>query len=157
MENFKRIDLGCNNYKNFDLFSENNQGACETSITAFQELTPLSKKFFCKENLDKIQKTIQERIFIHHKYRIGRQNDTQLNIIKRSIYLQFSKNLNQNIDQQIRKLNEMVVNEALKSILPNIKQYLHYIKDISQDRQIMNHSINPSNAGDKSLPGFDFT
>ena len=79
-------------YRYFDLFSENNQGACETSITAFQELTPLSKKFFCKENLDKIQKTIQERIFIHHKYRIGRQNDTQLNIIKRSIYLQFSKN-----------------------------------------------------------------
>ena len=157
MENFKRIDLGNQNYNKFDLFSENNSNTCETSITSFQELTPLSKKFFCKENLDKIQNEIQRRVYITHKFKIGRQDDTQLNIIKRSIYLQYSKNLNQNIDAQIKELNEMVINEALKSIIPNILQYIHYIKDISQDRQIMSHSINPSNAGEKSLPGFDFS
>lgn len=159
MENFKRIDLDQNEqHRNqYDLFAESNQQSCETSITAFQELTPLSKKFFCKENLDKIQKQIQERIFIHHQFKIGRQNDIQLNIIKRSIYLQHSKNLKQNIDKQIQQLNEMVITEALKSIVPNILQHLHYIKDISQDRKIMSHSMNVSSAGDKSLGGFNFT
>ena len=159
MENFKRIDLNSNedSYNQFDLFQESNQKSCETSITAFQELTPLSKKYFCKENLDKIQKQIQERIFIHHKFKIGRQNDMQLNIIKRSIYLQHSKNLKQNIDKQIQTLNEMVINEALKSIIPNILQHIHYIKDISSERKIMSHSMNVSGAGDKSLSGFNFT
>ena len=64
-------------------------------------------------------------------YEIGRQDDLQVQIIQRSIYLSYSKNQYNNIDNQIDILNNKVIDEAVKKIIPEIKQYLQYIKDIS--------------------------
>ena len=139
----------------YQLYEGSNQPqhCFENSISSMQELSTLSQSYFSKENVDKIQQQIinEIRIKSNNEYNIGRQSDLQLQIIMRSIYLSYSKNLNSNIEQQIITLNNMVVDECLKKILPEIKQYLHYRKDITQGRQFMPPPINQSSSGEKTL------
>ena len=69
----------------------------------------------------------------------------------RSIYLSNSKNLNSNIQHQVAILNEIVVIECIKQIIPNIKQYLGYRKDISSPRHIMELPQSVSSGFDNQL------
>ena len=143
------------NNSQYELFEGSNekQNNFEDSISTLQELSPLSKNYFSKNNIDKLQNLIinQVRIVSNNEYNIGRQSDTQLQIIMRSIYLTHSKNLNVNIGQQINELNQIVVDEAVKQIIPHIKQYLGYLKDITTPRTFMNHPKSVSSKGDNSL------
>jgi hypothetical protein len=68
----------------------------------------------------------------------------------RSTYLSYGKNSPNNIENQIRELNQLVIDEAVGQILPNIQQYLSYRHDISTPRHIISHPINPSSAGEKT-------
>ena len=134
--------------------SSKSQNCFQDSVSTIQEITPLSQAYFGKKNIDKIQQQIIDEVRIRsaNEYNIGRQSDLQLQIIMRSIYLSYSKNNNNNIQNQIDDLNSMVVEDCIKKILPEIKQYLHYRKDISQHRDIISHPVNISSAGEKTLP-----
>ena len=140
------------NYDQFDLFTGSNdtQPCFQDSISTMQELNPLSLKYFGKNNINKIQNLIILEVKTRD-YTIGRQSEIQLQIIMRSIYLSNSKNIMTNIDYQINELNKMVVDESVKVIIPNIKQYLGYRKDISSPRQMMALPTSVSSKGDKSL------
>lgn len=133
----------------YELFKGSNQEqTCfQDSVSTIQEMTPLSRAYFNKNNTDNIQEQIinQIRLISNNEYNIGRQSDLQLQIIMRSIYLSYSKNNSSNIQQQINDLNTMVIEDCIKKIMPEIKQYLYYRKDISTSRYIPPHSINPSN------------
>tara|TARA_B100000242_G_C43046542_1_gene488551 strand:- start:1347 stop:1841 length:495 start_codon:yes stop_codon:yes gene_type:complete len=142
-------------YPQYNLFSEsdNNKTDIAKSIGNVQELTPLSQKYFSSNNLNKIQNGIIQKVRIMSGYEIGRQDDLQVQIIQRSIYLSYSKNQYNNIDNQIDVLNNKVIDEAVKKIIPEIKQYLQYIKDISSPRTIMSHPVHISSR--TQLGGFD--
>ena len=139
----------------YELYEGSNQQqhCFQDSVSTIQETTPLSQAYFNKLNIDKIQKQLVDEVRIRSKneYNIGRQSDLQLQIIMRSIYLSYSKNNNNNIQSQIDDLNAMVVEDCINKIMPEIKQYLHYRKDITQPRHFMNHSINVSSSGEKTL------
>lgn len=142
------------NTKSYELFEDQNKEKCSVdNLFTNQEKTPLSTKYFSKENLDKIQNKIIESVFNESKgeFKIGRQSDLQLQIIMRSIYLTYGRNKNTHVNHQVAELNNKVLSEALKSILPNIKQFLHYKKDISQPRQIRPNSVNVTK-GNYSFP-----
>jgi hypothetical protein len=125
----------------YELFegSKKKQSCYQDSVSTIQEMTPLSKQYFDIENVEKIQQNIinEIRIRSNNDFNIGRQSDLQLQIIMRSIFLSYGKNLNSNIRTQIEELNKMVIEECIKTILPNIKQYLHYRDEISKPRHIM--------------------
>ena len=72
----------------------------------------------------------------------------------RSIYLQFGKNREYNIQEQVNELNNMVVEECVRIIIPNIQQQQGYIDDISSGIKI---SPWPQNVSGKTtqLRGFD--
>jgi hypothetical protein len=139
----------------YELYEGSNQpqNCFQDSVSTIQEMTPLSKAYFNRKNIDKIQEQIinQVRIRSNNEFNIGRQSDLQLQIIMRSIYLSYSKNNNNNIQKQIDELNHMVINDCIKQIMPEIKQYLHYRNDISKPRELMSHSINVSSSGEKTL------
>jgi hypothetical protein len=139
----------------YELFegSKKKQTCYQDSVSTIQELTPLSKQYFDIANAEKIQQNIinEIRIRSNNEFNIGRQSDLQLQIIMRSIFLSYGKNLNSNINQQIEELNKMVIEECIKTILPNIKQYLHYREEISKPRTIMALSTNPSIKGNNQL------
>jgi len=139
---------------NYDLYSGSNQpqSCFQNSLSGIQEVNAVSSTFFSKQNVDLIQNKIIEKIFQESNglYKIGRQSDLQLQIIMRSIYLSYGKNMDSYIQEQINELNKYVIDESVKNIIPNIKQYLGYREDIRKPRQIMAHPVNPSMKGGKT-------
>ena len=113
----------------------------------------LNQTFFSKENTDIIQNAIRHHVWSasNHQFKIGRQSDTELNIIMRSVYYQYAKNQPDNIRGQIEVLNKMVLNECVPKIMSSIQQYLSYTVDLVKGPQYMDHPKNVSNAGSKSL------
>lgn len=140
---------------NYELYSGSNdeQMNFNNSLTGIIEMNDVSINFFDKKNIDKIQQLIIKEVYDESdgQYVIGRQSDLQLQIIMRSVYLTYSINSPDDVIGQIRELNKITLNECMKSIMPNIKQYLHYRKDISTPRHIMSHPVNLSSKGEKTF------
>lgn len=95
--------------------------------------TEVSELFFSPMNINALQDGIKNKILneTDGKFLIGRQNDQELKIIMRSIYLQYSSNNEENCVEQVRKLNALVLNWAVPEILSNLLQYQTYRKDAS--------------------------
>ena len=125
------------------------------------ETTPLADAFFSKENVDNLQNIIRsgvqvkcqndaDPILVGHKpVVIARQNDTELYVIMRSIYLQYGRNLNSNIAEQVNRLNKLVANEAMPKIITALKQKIKYLDDIQNLPVPLERAQNISNAGEK--------
>ena len=76
------------------------------STRSVQGKSALNELFFSSENVELIHRNIISRVSNITGYRIGRQNDTELQIIMRSIFLQYSKNQPCNLKQQVMDLNK---------------------------------------------------
>ena len=74
-----------------------------------------------------------------------------LQIIMRSIYLQYGKNLPCQIKEQVIELNEEVYKECLRIIVTNIEQTIGYRNDLVKLPQTMQRAINVSSKGTKTL------
>jgi len=96
--------------------------------------TQLSDLYFSKENVQIIQNGIRAGVYNRspEKHIISNQNLDTIHIIMRSIFLQESKNLPDNITQQIKELNDMVIEDIVSKLLGEIEGYLTYRKDISE-------------------------
>ena len=96
--------------------------------------TPLSTAFFSGANIDILQNGLRAGVYhmSNGKYIIDRQNEDELKIIMRSIFLQKSKNIPTGIREQIETLNKNVLDYAVKQVHGEIISYNHYINDISK-------------------------
>ena len=144
MKTYISDNMSCNNPSK--LKTENN-------LIKSVAMNPLNSAFFSKENQKIIQNAIRFNVFKTTKIIIGKQSNTQLDIIMRSIYLQYSENLPYNITEQIIKLNNMVVTHSVPNIVSNIKQHIHYKKALDSNPVLMEHPKNMSSAGEKTLIG----
>jgi hypothetical protein len=142
------------NPPSYDLYLNSNQPQTnfKNSLSGIQESSSLSDAYFGTKNVDIIHAMIQSRIAEESggQYNIARQSDLQLQIIMRSVYLSYGRNKLDDIMGQVKELNALVTKDAVQVILPNIRQYLGYRKDISTPRHIMSHPVNPSSAGEKT-------
>lgn len=138
--------------------SEPNTHIAEAAITGIHEKSMLNQLYFSPQNIKNIQNMIRYSIYRTslQKYTIGEQDPLELQIIMRSLYLQYSRNNYTDVKAQIQRLNEIVVEEITPKILANIQQYLTYLKDRS--KPYYGHKnpgperpINVSSAGLKSL------
>lgn len=149
------------NIKDFEMYNNSSQAHYMGSrLNNQMEATNLSNAFFSKENVDNVQIMIrntvrnvcekdQDPLLIGHKpINIARQNDTELHIIMRSIYLQYGRNLPTGIQEQINKLNVIVVNESVPKIISALKQKIKYLDDIQRLPTPLEH---PSYEGSKGL------
>ena len=148
-------------FQQYEMFSgqqnvESNEVANDRLITNTLNSNPLSKIYFNPNNIANIQSGIINKVHqvSDGQYSIGRQNEQQLLIIMRSIYLQFGKNREHDIQNQINELNTMVIEECTRIIIPNIQQQQGYIDDISSGIKITPW---PQNVSGKTtqLRGFD--
>jgi hypothetical protein len=113
----------------------------------------LSESYFSKDNINIVQEGIINSVYnkSNGSYTISRQSDNELIIIMRSIYFQYGKNLNFNINEQIKELNTLVINWSVDEIISNIKQYLDYRKNVSTLPVPLEHAQLPSQRGTKTL------
>jgi hypothetical protein len=95
--------------------------------------TALSDAFFSKENIQIIQNGIRKGVFelSNKQFIICEQNEDELKIIMRSIFLQYSKNLKNNIKYQIQNLNKLVLDYAINQVYSETVGYIKYKYDIS--------------------------
>jgi hypothetical protein len=143
-------------YDDYNMFAEKSSMSNNfknEAVKTIHQSTILSEVFFSKENIDYIQNKIQSSVHTQSngRHRIGRQSETELSIIMRSIYLQFARNSNIDIRGQITELDNKVVDECVPTILSGIEQYLKYKTDVSTLRKPMEMPQSFNSKGEKSL------
>lgn len=148
----------------FELFSHQyqTQNDVESTLNYSQEATPLSSTYFSKTNIDILQQLIKQEVYRkcerdtdpiltnHKPVLIANQDETNLKIIMRSIYLQYAKNVPTDIDNQVKELNNLVLNECIPDIITNLKQYIGYITDIQRLPNPMDYPSYVSSKGEKT-------
>tara|TARA_Y100001960_G_scaffold323970_1_gene403371 strand:- start:92 stop:682 length:591 start_codon:yes stop_codon:yes gene_type:complete len=151
-----RVDLidginGAADYKSIEVPKEENQ-INRQIMRGIQSYSKLNQLFFSQENINLLQDMIRYSVFIHtnEKHTIGKQNETELAIIMRYIFIQHSKNLCCKYTEQITELNKLVVKECVPIILTSIEQYFGYIKAASTNPEPMERSQNVNSAGTKT-------
>lgn len=126
----------------------------QDSLRGIQIESKLSKVFFHPKNVNLIQKQIITNVFrkTNGEYLIEKQNETDLQIVMRSIFIQHARHLTNNIKGQIRELNNLVVSEVIPGIVSEIMAHCGYLERTFGPMQIMDRPKNVSNAGLKTLP-----
>ncbi len=96
------------------------------------ENTQLSDLFFSKENIQIIQNGIRAGVYkkTNEEYLISPQNIDTIKIIMRSVFFQYVE-YTDNITEEIRKLNKIVLDYAVNNVYNSLISYLKYIKDQS--------------------------
>ncbi|BCS83148.1 hypothetical protein QLL95_gp0975 [Cotonvirus japonicus] len=114
----------------------------------------LSKLFFHPKNIDLIQKQIIMNVYreTDEKYLIERQDEKDLLVVMKSIFIQKAKHLPTNIKDQIKELDYLVVDEVTPGIISEITAHVNYIDKIFGEFNVLDRPINVSNAGNKTLP-----
>ena len=92
----------------------------------------LEKTFFSKENIDLINKQLILSVYnsTNKQFLICTQKEADLLIVMRYVFIEYSRNLPYDINNQIKNLNYRVVNEILPTVLSNVDQKIGYLKDI---------------------------
>jgi len=141
--------------KPYELYKNSNSKQ-NTSVDIISNIVvpnALSRTFFSNDNVERIQNEIVNNVYNQSKKLISRQSYQELQIIMKSIYLQYSRNLSNNIEEQVYTLNKYVIDECVSIIIPNVIQYNKYITEITGPLPVPPRSINVSNKGEKSLVG----
>lgn len=138
-------------FPQYDLYSGSSKPQDTNTSLISNIVVPneVSRTFFSNTNMERLQTEIINNVYKVCEKQIGKQSYEELQIIMKSLYLQYSKNLPYNIEKQVVDLNKMVVDECTNRIVPNILQYIGYIQDISSPIPIMPRSQNVSNKGYK--------
>ena len=122
------------------------------ALTGNWQETDLSCKFFSLENIQILNKAIINGVKEQSNglYNIGIQDQDELKIIMRAIYLENAKNLLTNIPQQVNALNQLVLQYSIPQILSSLKSYAKYMHDITNMYTLMDRPIY-SNVDDKTV------
>ncbi len=95
--------------------------------------TVLSKAYFSGDNLQIVQNGIRAGVYNRSKgqYVIGPQDCDTLKVIMRSTFLQYAANMPNDITEQIKALNQMVVDYCIQQVYSEAQGYLRYLYDAS--------------------------
>ena len=123
------------------------------SLYGIQETSKLNQLFFSKKNMDIIQNNIRYTVYnkTNKKHIIDKQSDIELQIVMRSTYLQFSPNLEYNYKEQLEYLNGLVVEWCVAHIIPQLEQYIGYLKEVEYMPMPFDLPVNLSSKGSRTL------
>jgi hypothetical protein len=114
---------------------------------------PLSTVFFSQTNVDALQEAIRYQVYVKSdkEHIIDKQSETELFIIMRATYLQNGKHLPYGVLDQVKQLNQLVIDFCVPKILNEISIYMHYKRDIQQLPVPMQRGEFSSSKGTKVL------
>ena len=103
----------------------------------------LSDTYFSKQNIQSIQNGIITGVYDKSQRRIAvdEQPEDQIVTVMRSMYLQYSKNLDSNIQMQVNELNNRVLNFCVNNVFNEAVAYLKYREDASTMHIPIQHPI----------------
>ena len=143
VKDMKMIDIEGETMNNFQV----------EALYGIQETSQLNQLFFSKKNMENIQNMIRYNVFLKSdkKFIIDKQSDIELEIVMRSIYLQHSPNLPNKTKEQIEYLNKLVSDWCVEQIIPEVIQYIGYIKEIEYMPLPIDLPLNLSSKGTRVL------
>ena len=99
------------------------------------ELPQFAVHFFSDSNMTTIQQQIINEIsyYFNRKNLISRQNDYELFVIMKQVYNQVDKPEHKSDAQYVQEMNRDVVLRCIRIIIPNILQYMGYMKDMQDN------------------------
>lgn len=154
MSNSARINLGNCVSKPFELYENMNIANKEKyGNTGNQQKSKLSDLYYSQANIDYLQDEIVRQVFEKSdgKYRIAKQNEDELIIVMKSIFLQNARNSDIDLQYQINVLNKLVLDYCVDNVYVNLLQYVKYIDDITKEQTIMDRPQNVDIKGSKTL------
>jgi len=133
----------------------NNDLIIKTALTNLQVDSPLSKIFYSDKNIKRLQNMIKNEIYIRSKGKykmVVDQDQRQLLIVMSGIYKENAVYMPGKIVHQVKKLNNLVIDEVIPGMLLRINFDQKYLKDISEPINPIALPVNVSNAGRNALP-----
>jgi len=106
----------------------------ETSIKGIVERSATSDLFFSDMNIDAIHQSIRYGVNKSTGQVVAKQSDNTIYVVMRSIMLQYANFRvdSSNLAEEIRALNQRVIDYCVENVSSNVQQYLGYIKDIEK-------------------------
>lgn len=98
------------------------------------ENSTLSNLFFSQDNMQILQNGIRAGVYNmsgQQKIVVPPQNVDALRIVMRSTYLQYAEHYPNNITEQIKRLNDIVLDYCVKFVYGEAVAYLKYMQDQS--------------------------
>ena len=126
----------------------------QESLRGVQVETILSKVFFHPKNVDLIQKQLIAEVFrrSNGEYLIEKQDQADLQVVMRSMYLQHARHISDDIRGQIKELNNLVVDELFPGVFSQIKAHFGYLDRAFGPFDVIDRPEYISRAGEKTLP-----
>ena len=159
-KNKGRVDLtGYKTGKPYQLSQDlgvNLNGGFENTLSHYLEDTEASRYFFSSKNVELLQKAIvgnvNKKLELQKiDFKVGVQNRDNLHVVMRAIYLQEACHNSCKLAEQIKKLNGKVLDYVIPNIITNVKQYVHYISDISCPVPTMDRPVDASKNNNREL------
>lgn len=121
------------------MFAGNNPGRSSTFVQeTLHHVNDLSSRvariFTSSANTEALHQGIRYRVHVESggRYTIGRQSDTELAIVMRSVLLQYGNNNDDgDVLRQVRGLNKMVLDYCVDKVLTELEGYGQYLRDAS--------------------------
>jgi Fe-S cluster assembly ATPase SufC len=114
-----------------------------------QTETPLNTLFFSDFNKNLLQRGIRQSFKNKTGIAIDYQNPDDLYGIMRMVFINNAGDHFTQVNEQVKAMNEMVINSALSQIQTGVSQYIAYAVDIDTTRTLMDRPANTSTVGKK--------
>lgn len=113
--------------------------------------TELNTRFFSRENFEYLQEQIRYRVYQQsgNQYIVDRQNDDELKIVMRSIYMTYARHRAGELEEELKDLNEHVLAYCVKDVLTAVDHYMKYLNTLAYMPQQPARPVNPSMSGTK--------
>jgi Fe-S cluster assembly ATPase SufC len=111
--------------------------------------TPLNTLFFSDFNKNLLQRGIRQSFKNKTGIAIDYQNPDDLYGIMRMVFINNAGDHFTQVNEQVKAMNEMVINSALSQIQTGVSQYIAYAEDIDSTRTLLDRPANTSTVGKK--------
>ena len=111
--------------------------------------TPLNTLFFSQFNQNLLQRGIRQAFKNKTGIAIDRQNPDDLYSLMRVVFINNSGDHHSRVNEQVKMMNERVIETALGQIQTGVSQYMAYVQDIETISVPMDLPTNTSTAGKK--------
>jgi len=111
--------------------------------------TPLNAAFFQQANLERIQAMLRNQFRNETGLSIDRQNPRDVMTFMRYVYINNAMNPYGNIESQMTRMNQQVVDKMLPQVREGVSSYILYVRDASTNYVPNPLPVNTTLAGDR--------
>ena len=111
--------------------------------------SPLNTLFFSEFNQNLLQRGIRQAFKNKTGIAIDRQNPDDLYSIMRVVFINNSGDHYSRVNEQVKMMNERVIETAIEQIQTGVAQYMAYARDIDTIAVPLDRPVNTSTVGNK--------